>query len=41
MPLFLLTIYAKNRKADLTKSECNQLAKLAKHIVNNYDDRHV
>lgn len=28
MPLYLLALFAKNEKADLSKAECNELAKL-------------
>jgi len=36
IPLFLLTIYGKGRKDNLSKSERNQLAKLAKILVETY-----
>ena len=37
IPLFLLTIFGKNEKANLSKSERNELAKLAKELVKNYE----
>lgn len=36
IPLFLLTIYGKGRKDNLSKSERNQLAKLVKILVETY-----
>lgn len=33
MPLYLVTVFAKNERADLTQSECNELAKLVKILV--------
>jgi len=36
IPLFLLTIFGKNEKANLSKSEQNELAKLVKELVKNY-----
>jgi len=36
IPLFLLTIYGKNQKDNLSKSERNQLAKLVKVLVETY-----
>ena len=36
MPLFLLTLFGKNVKANLSMSERNQLAKLAHLLVKNY-----
>ena len=35
-PLLLLTVYAKNQKANLTKAERNDLKKLAPILVGNY-----
>lgn len=35
-PVFLITVYAKNEKDDLSKSERNQLAKLADEIFARY-----
>lgn len=37
MPLFLLTIFGKNEKINLTKSERNELSKLVKELVKNYE----
>ncbi len=36
IPLFLLSIFGKGEKANLTKSERNTLAKLTSILVNNY-----
>lgn len=36
MPLFLLTLFGKGEKANLTKAECNQLAKFTSLIMKNY-----
>ncbi len=36
LPVFLLTMFAKNEKANLSKAERNQLAKLVKQIVETY-----
>ena len=36
LPLFLLTIFNKNEKINLSKSERNELAQLADVLVNNY-----
>ena len=36
MPLFLLTLFGKNEKANLSKSERNELAKYASLLVQNY-----
>jgi hypothetical protein len=36
LPLFLLTVYAKNQKANLTKAERNELKKLVPLLVANY-----
>lgn len=35
-PLFLLTVYAKNEKANLTKAERNELKKLVPLLVTTY-----
>ena len=35
-PVFLLTVYAKNQKANLTKAERNELKKLVPVLVTNY-----
>lgn len=34
-PLFLLTLFGKNEKANLSKAECNELAKLANFLKNH------
>lgn len=36
IPMFLLTIFGKNEKINLSKSERNELSKLVKELVNNY-----
>lgn len=36
IPLFLLTLFSKNQKINLTKSEQDDLAKLTKILVKNY-----
>lgn len=36
MPLFLLTIFGKNEKLNLSKTERNELSKLVKELVKNY-----
>jgi hypothetical protein len=36
IPLFLLTIFGKNEKADLSKAERNELAKLVNELIDNY-----
>ena len=36
MPLFLLTLFGKGEKANLSKAECNQLAKFTSLIIKNY-----
>ena len=33
MPIYLLTVFAKNEKANLSKAECNALAKLTQLLV--------
>ena len=39
MPVFLLTVFAKGDKANLTNAECNALRKLTKAIVDAYKAR--
>ncbi len=39
MPVFLLTAFGKNEKANLSDSEKNDLAKLATLLVNTYNVR--
>lgn len=36
VPLFLLTIFGKNEKINLTKAERNELHKLVKELIKNY-----
>ena len=36
MPVFLLTVFAKNEKADLTKAERNTLGKVARALRESY-----
>lgn len=36
MPVFLITVFAKNQQSNLTKSERNELAKLSAMLVANY-----
>jgi hypothetical protein len=36
LPVFLLTVFGKGERADLTKSERNALAQLTKALVNSY-----
>lgn len=36
IPLFLLTLFGKNNKVNLSKAERNELAKLVKQLFNNY-----
>ncbi len=36
MPLFLLTLFGKGEKANLTKSERNELAKYTSLLIKNY-----
>ena len=36
MPLFLLTIFGKGEKANLTKTERNELAKFTSLLIKNY-----
>ena len=38
IPLFLLSVFGKKDKANLSKSESNELAKLCKLIVKNYGE---
>lgn len=39
LPLFLITAFGKNEKANLTKSERNELAKLTSLLVKSYKER--
>lgn len=36
LPLFLLAVFAKNEKSDLTKAECHTLSKLARLLRETY-----
>jgi hypothetical protein len=36
IPMFLLTIFGKNEKINLSKAERNELSKLVKELVKNY-----
>ncbi len=36
IPVFLITVFAKNQQANLTKGERNDLAKLSAILVANY-----
>jgi len=36
VPVFLLTVFAKNERANLSKEELSQLAKAAKTLAHNY-----
>ncbi len=36
IPLFLLTIFSKNEKVNLSNSEKNELAKMTKVLIENY-----
>ena len=36
IPLFLLTIFGKNEKVNLSKAERNELAKLVKELIKSY-----
>ncbi|MEJ1360231.1 MAG: type II toxin-antitoxin system RelE/ParE family toxin [Candidatus Sedimenticola sp. (ex Thyasira tokunagai)] len=41
MPLFLLSLFGKSEKANLTKSERNELAKFTDLLVRNYGESNV
>jgi len=36
IPIFVLTVFGKGEKSNLSKSECNDLAKITSLIVKNY-----
>jgi len=38
IPLFLLTVFGKGEKANLSKGECNELAKFTALLIKNYGD---
>jgi hypothetical protein len=37
MPIFLFTVYPKNKKDNLTNAECNELKLIIKELVKIYD----
>jgi hypothetical protein len=39
MPLYLLTLFAKNERSNLSKAECNELAKLVDILVQTWFER--
>jgi hypothetical protein len=41
IPLFLLSVFGKKEKANLSKSERNELAKFTKQLVKNYGESNV
>ena len=41
MPLFLLTLFGKNEKANLSKAERNELAKFATLLIKTYGEQNV
>jgi len=41
MPLFLLTVFGKNQKTNLSKAERNELAKFVNILINNYGESNV
>jgi hypothetical protein len=36
LPVFLLTVFGKNERANLTKAECNGLSALTKRLEDSY-----
>ena len=40
MPIFILSIFSKSQKSNLSKSQRNNLAKFTTHIVDNYGASH-
>jgi hypothetical protein len=36
VPLFLLAVFAKNEKSDLSQAECNSLAKMTAELIRGY-----
>ena len=40
MPLYLLTVFGKNEKDNLSKAERNELAKLVQILVRHWKERH-
>ncbi len=41
IPLFLLSVFGKSEKANLSKSERNEMAKFTNYLVKNYGARNV
>jgi len=41
LPLFLLTVFGKNEKSNLSKSERNELAKFVNFLAKNYGETNV
>ncbi len=39
IPLFLLTVYAKNQQENLSAQDCNQLQQLTRQIVTDFGNR--
>ncbi len=39
IPLFLLTVFSKNKKTNLKKSEQNELAKFTRRLVETYESK--
>lgn len=39
IPVFLITVFSKGERANLTKAECNQLATLTRAIKAEYDSK--
>ena len=39
LPLFLVTVFSKGERANLSKAECNKLRDITKAIVNEYRAR--
>ena len=39
LPVFLLTVFSKGERANLSKSECNNLRAMTKAIVAEYQDK--
>ena len=41
IPLFLLTVFGKSKKANLSKAERNELAKFTNILITNYGEKNV
>jgi hypothetical protein len=39
MPIFLVTVFSKGQRSDLTEKECNELRQITKKIASNYRNR--